>query len=204
MTLDETALSKPFRMSHRRFGWGITAVIVSGLLGVAVHACATWALEADPNWLVLFVLPDWTLIFGAHLISGAAAVTGLALLLPPLLRRISRTWLRRLVGVLVVMAAVAASLPWLVYFVGLGLNTISGTYRKVTAEGGESVIIEHSGFDRRAYSLFRQKSSFLWERSVGWQTAPDVFDPDACTLTAREADLLLTCGTDRVRVPSLN
>jgi hypothetical protein len=98
MTLDETALSKPLRISRRRFSWGITAVIVSGVLGVAVHVCATWALEAGPNWLVLFVLPSWTLFFGAHLISGAAAVTGLALLLPPLLRRIFRTWLRQLLS----------------------------------------------------------------------------------------------------------
>ncbi|TLM80835.1 hypothetical protein [Pseudarthrobacter sp. NamE5] len=102
------------------------------------------------------------------------------------------------------MAAVAAALPWFVYFVGLGLNTISGTYSKVTAEGGESVIIEHSGFDRRAYSVFRQKSSFLWERSGGWHTAPDVFDPNACTLMARKEDLQLTCGTDSVQVPSHN
>jgi hypothetical protein len=102
------------------------------------------------------------------------------------------------------MAAVAASLPWLVSFVGLGLNMVSGTYSKVSAEGGESVIVEHSGFDRRAYSVFSQKSYFLWQRSVGWQTSPDVFNPDNCTLAAREADLLLSCGTDRVPVPSHN
>lgn len=204
MTGDEAVLSKPLRTSRRRFGWGITALIASGLLGFAVHLCATWALEAGPNWLVFFLLPEWTLILGAHLLSGAVAVTGLCLLLPPLLRRISRTWLRRLVAVLSATATVAASLPWAIYFVGLGVNTLGGTYTKVTAEGGESVLVEHSGFDRRAYRVFRQISPLLWGRSEGWQTAPGVFDPSSCTLTVREADYLLTCGTDRVLVPQVS
>jgi hypothetical protein len=204
VTVDEDVLSKPLWMGRRRFGWGITAVIVSGLLGVTVHLCSTWALETGPKWLVFFVLPEWTLIFGAHLVSGAAAVTGLALLLPPFLRRISGTCLRRLAAVLSLTAAAVASLPWSYYLVGLGLNTISSTYRQVTAANGESVIIEHSGFDRRDYSVFLQESPFLWVRSGGWHTAPEVFDPAICTFTIREADYLLTCGTESVTVSPPN
>lgn len=188
-------------MNRRRLGGGLAAVTVSGLLGVAVHVSAAWALEAGPTQLVFFVLPDWALILCAHLVSGAAAVTGLALLLPPLLRHMSRTWLRRVAVVLSAAAAAAASLPWLVYLVGLGVNAAGGTYTTVTAEDGHRVMVYHSGFDRRDYSVFRQKSPFLWQRSLPWQSAQGFFDPATCILTVREPEYLLTCGNDRIPIP---
>lgn len=175
--------------------------MVSGLVGIAAYLSAAWALEAGPRWLVFFVFPQWTLIFGGHLISGAAAVTGLALLLPPLLRRISRTWLRLTAALFSAAAVAAASVSWLVYAISFGLNAASSTYVQVTAEDGESVIVQHSGFDRRDYSVLRQKSPLLWEKTSGWQSAPEVFDPDSCSLLVREAGHLLSCGTESVALP---
>jgi hypothetical protein len=190
-------------MGRRRFAFGLVSSFLAGLLGVTVLASAAWSLEAGPTRLVYFVLPDWALIFCAHLISVAAAVVGLALLVPPFTKGISRIWLRRLIGVLVGVAVAAASVPWLLYFVGIGLNAASATYIRVTAESGESVIVEHSGFDRRDYAVYGQESFFLYERSGGWRTASDVFDPDSCTLAVKTSDLLLTCGADSVPVPPL-
>ena len=125
---------------RRRFVFGLVALLLAGLLGGAVLASTAWDGNTGHTRVVYFVLPFWVLIFCAHLISGAAAVIGLVLLVPPFIRRISRTWLRWTISGLAIAAAVAAAVPWLLYFVGIGLNAASATYSRVTAENGESVL----------------------------------------------------------------
>jgi hypothetical protein len=146
---------------RRRFVFGLVALLLAGLLGVAVLASTAWDGNTGLTRVVYFVLPFWVLIFCAHLISGAAAVIGLVLLVPPFIRRISRTWLRWTISGLAIAAAVAAAVPWLLYFGGIGLNAASATYSRVTAENGESVLVLQSGFDRRDYAVYVQKSFFL-------------------------------------------
>ncbi|MBT2550312.1 hypothetical protein [Arthrobacter sp. ISL-65] len=204
MGSENMAQSRWAPISRRRFGWGLIAAFLAGVLGFAVHTAAIWSLEAGVTRLFFLVLSDWQLIFGAHLLSGVTGATGLALLAPPLIRRITRTWLRRLAAVLVVLAAAAAALPWLLYLVGIGLNAASATYTRVTAETGESVIVEQSGFDRGDYAVYRQEAPFLYERSAEGKSVSDAFDPGECTLADRAADLLLTCGVDSVPVPPLD
>lgn len=186
---------------RRRFVFGLVALLLAGLLGVAVLASTAWDGNADLTRVVYFVLPFWAQIFCAHLISGAAAVIGLVLLVPPFIRRISRTWLRWTISGLAIAAAVAAAVPWLLYFVGIGLNAASATYSRVTAENGESVLVLQSGFDRRDYAVYVQKSFFLYEMRGGWRTSSDVSNLESCTLTSGSSDLLLTCGTDSASVP---
>jgi len=186
---------------RRRFVFGLVALLLAGLLGVAVLASTAWDGNAGLTRVVYFVLPFWVLIFCAHLISGAAAVIGLVLLVPPFIRRISRTWLRCTISGLAIAAAVAAAVPWLLYFVGIGLNAASATYSRVTAENGESVLVLQSGFDRRDYAVYVQKSFFLYEMRGGWRTLSDVSNLESCTLTSGSSDLLLTCGTDSASVP---
>jgi hypothetical protein len=188
-------------MSRRRFTAGLSMAALAGVLGVAVYTAAAWIAEAGPDRLLFVLLPEWQLILCAHLISGAAAVTGMVLLVPPLIDRISKSWHRRVMGVLVVLVGAAAAVPWLVYFVGIGLNAASGTYTKVSGETGESVIVLHSGFDRTAYTIYGQETAFLWKQNVAWQTSSGVFQADNCTLVVRAEDLLLACGADRVSVP---
>lgn len=190
-------------ISPRRLTWGLVAALLSGLLGVAVYASTTWVGHTGPELLVYFAMPEWVLILCGHLLSGVTAVAGLVLLLPPLVRKISRNWLRRLAAVLAVLAAAAAALPWLLYFIGMALNAASATYTKVPAESGESVIVEQSGFDRGAYAVYGQESSWLWQRRIGWEAAKEVFDPKDCTLMAGKAALVLTCGADSIVVPSV-
>ena len=190
-------------MGRRRFACGLVSAFLAGSLAIAVLASAAWSLEASQHLLVFFVLPDWWLIFCGHLISGVSAVAGLALLVPPFIERISRTWLRRLTSVLVALAAAAGAWPWLLYFVGTGLNAISASYTTVTAESGESVIVQHSGFDPADYVVYGQRSPFLYERNAEGKSISDFFDADDCTLAVRDSDLLLTCGSDIVPIPPL-
>lgn len=182
---------------------GLVSAFLAGLSAIAVLASAAWCLEASLDRLVFFVLPEWWLILGGHFISGIAAVAGLAFLVPPLIKRISRTWLRRLTSVFVALAAGAGAWPWFLYFVGIGLNAISASYTTVTAETGESVIVQHSGFDPADYAVYGQRSPFLYERSAQGKSVSDFFQTDDCTLAVRESDLLLTCGSDIVPIPPL-
>ncbi|MCM0618061.1 hypothetical protein MOD31_18735 [Paenarthrobacter sp. TYUT067] len=55
----------------------------------------------------------------------------------------------------------------------------AATYVRVTAESGESVIVEQSGFDGRVYAVYEQESFFVFRRSLEGTSVLDVFDPDA-------------------------
>ncbi|WP_139023235.1 hypothetical protein [Arthrobacter globiformis] len=189
--------------SRRQVKFGCISAITSLLLGVTVHMSATWALDAGVKRLVYFGLPDWGLILWAHLISGATTVTAMLLLVPPGIRRISRPWLRRLTAVLVGLAATAAALPWLVYFVGIGINALTD-YTLVTAENGEKVLVQKPGYDPADYAVYRQESFFVYQRSTDGTSVSDIFEPDDCTLTGHSAGLLLTCGADIIPVPPLS
>ncbi|WP_146187365.1 hypothetical protein [Arthrobacter sp. HMWF013] len=151
-----------------------------------------------------FIIPEWALILSGHLLSGVAALAALVLLLPPLVRRISRVWLRRLTAALAVLASIAAALPWLLYFVGMGLNSISATYAQAWSKTGESAIVEQSGFDRQSFSAYSQESWLLWQRSVRWKTATEGLDAKDCKLAGQSSDLVLSCGADDVVIPPLN
>ncbi|GAT86373.1 hypothetical protein CVCC1112_1033 [Paenarthrobacter nicotinovorans] len=177
--------------------------LVSVVLGVAAQASAAWVSDSWPEVLVYFVMPGWTLILCCHLLSGVAALAALVLLVPVLVRRISRGWIRRLTAVLAVLASVTAALPWSMYSAGMGLAAAAATYAQVTASSGESVVVEQSGFDPQTYSVYSQKSWGLWQRSVRWLSATEAFDPNDCTLTGGSSDLVLHCGVDDVIVPRL-
>jgi hypothetical protein len=191
-------------MGRQRLAFGLVSAILAGLSVVTVLASIAWTSDAGPASLIFFVLPHWALIFCAHLFSGLTALTALALLTPPFIGQIHRTWLRRLMSVVVGLAAAAASVPWLLYFVGIGLNAAGATYVRVAAENGENVIVEQSGFDRRQYAVYRQQSFFVFERTALGTSVSEVFNPDDCTLAVRAADLLLTCGADTLPVLPLD
>lgn len=193
------------RVAHRRsFVWDLILAVVATGLGTGVHAASTWSVEAGPGRLVFFMLSGWQLFLIAHVISGLAAATALTLLIPFLIRKIYRVGVRRLVSAAAVLAAVAAAVPWLFYFAGIGLNAASATYTKVAAEDGRSVIVGQSGFDRRDYVVYSQEALLLWKKSAAGKSVSEVFNPDACRVTmdgAGGADLQLTCGADSITVP---
>lgn len=142
----------------------------------------------------------------AHLISGLAATTALAMLIPLLVRKITRVWFRRVSAAAIILAAVAAAVPWLFYFAGIGLNAAAATYTKVTADDGQSVVVGQSGFDRRDYVVYRQEAPLLWKRSAAGTSVSDVFNPDLCAVTpgvAGGGELQLICGADNILVPPL-
>lgn len=195
--------SPSVQTNRRRLTFGCMSAFTSLFIGVTAHACIALTLEAGVERLVYVVLPDWGLILCAHLISGATAVTALALLIPPLIRRISRTWLRRLTAVLVGLMAAAATLPWLMYFVGIGINAAT-SYTMVTAENGEKVLVQGPGFDPADFTVYRQESFFVYQRSAAGTSVSDIFESDECTLTVCSAELLLTCGADSIPLPPLS
>jgi hypothetical protein len=189
---------------RKRVVGGLILVVVAAGLGTGVHAGSTWSVEAGPGRLVFFVLSGWQLLLVAHVISGLAAATALALLIPLLIRKISRVRVRRLAAVTAVLGAVAAAVPWLFYFAGIGLNVASATHTKVAAGDGRSVIVGQSGFDRRDYVVYSHEALLLWKKSAAGKSVSDVFNPDACTVAtgvAGGADLQLTCGADSILVP---
>ena len=187
--------------SRRRLTWGIASALVSVLLGAAAQASAAWVSDSWPEVLVYFVMPGWALVLCGHLLSGFAALAALVLLVPVLVRRISRGWIRRLTAVFAVLASVTAALPWSLYSAGVGLAAVAATYAKVTASSGESVVVEQSGFDPQTYSVYSQKSWGLWQRSVPQLSATEVFEPKDCTLTGGSTNLVLHCGADDIVVP---
>jgi hypothetical protein len=189
--------------ARRRLKWGIVLALVSVLLGVAAQASAAWVSDSWPEVLVYFVMPGWTLILCCHLLSGAAALAALVLLVPALVARIPRGRIRRLTAVLAVLASATAALPWSIYAAGMGLAAAAATYAQVTASSGDSVVVEQSGFDPQTYSVYSQKSWGLWQRTVPWLSATEVFDPNDCILTDGSSDLVLHCGVDDVIVPRL-
>lgn len=187
--------------ARRRLKWGIVLALVSVLLGVAAQASAAWVSDSWPEVLVYFVMPGWTLILSCHLLSGVAALAALVLLVPVLVARIPRGRIRRLTAVLAVLASATAALPWSIYAAGMGLAAAAATYAQVTASSGDSVVVEQSGFDPQTYSVYSQKSWGLWQRTVPWLSATEVFDPNDCILTGGSSDLVLHCGVDDVIVP---
>jgi hypothetical protein len=187
--------------SRRRLTWGIVSALVSVLLGAAAQASAAWVADSWPEVLVYFVMPGWALVLCGHLLSGIAALSALILLVPVLVRQISRGWLRRLTAVLATLASVTAALSWSMYSAGMGLAAVAATYTQVTAGSGESVLIEQSGFDPQAYSVYSQESWGLWQRSVPRLSATEVFDPKDCILTEGSGNLVLHCGADGIVVP---
>ena len=203
MSAEASHHSQSVTMGRRRLKYGLISASLSLFLGFTVHASAAAALKAGVERLVYFVLPDWGLIFCAHLVSGMAAATALTMLLPPLIGLLSRIWLRRLVAVLLGLAVAAATLLWFIYALGIGLNATT-SYATVTAENGEKVLIKKPGFDPADYSVYRQKSLFVYQRSTVGTSVSDVFEPDDCRLTVRGTHLLLTCGADKILVPPLD
>jgi hypothetical protein len=189
--------------ARRRLKWGIVLALVSVLLGVAAQASAAWVSDSWPEVLVYFVMPGWTLILCCHLLSGAAALAALVLLVPALVARIPRGRIRRLTAVLAVLASATAALPWSIYAAGMGLAAMAATYAQVTASSGDSVVVEQSGFDPQTYSVYSQKSWGLWQRTVPWLSATEVFDPNDCILTDGSSDLVLHCGADGIVVPRM-
>lgn len=188
-------------ISRRRVMWGILSALVSVLLGATAYASAEWVMNAGPELLVYVFMPEWALLVCGHVLSALTALTALVLLLPPLVKLISLAWIRRLTAVLVVLAGAVAALPWSLLFAGMGLNAVSATYAKTTADSGESFIVEQSGFDLRSYSVYSQESWWLWKRSGGWMTATELFDPQDCTLAGETDGLVLRCGADDILLP---
>lgn len=189
--------------ARRRLKWGIVLALVSVLLGVAAQASAAWVSDSWPQVLVYFVMPGWALILCCHLLSGAAALAALVLLVPALVARIPRGRIRRLTAVLAVLASATAALPWSIYAAGMGLAAAAATYAQVTASSGDSVVVEQSGFGPQTYSVYSQKSWGLWQRTVPWLSATEVFDPKDCILTDGSSNLVLHCGADGIVVPRL-
>lgn len=192
-------------MSRSRIAWGISLLVIAAAIGTGAGMLWSWTEAAlAVGQTFFFVFSAGPLMFFGLILSALAAATGMILLVPRLISRIPNSTIRRISKLLVSACVIVTALAWLYFWLATGLLSIAATYYQVTAETGESVVVGKPGFDPASYAVYTQKSTFVFERepSVEGTAASGHFVPDACTLRAQDAILLLTCGDEMVSFPN--
>lgn len=134
------------------------------------------------------------------LLSGA---TGLLMLVPALVRRISRRWLRKTAG-WIACAGAALALPCLALLILFALLGALGfrDYVEFQAADGQSVLVTQDGFDGDIVLIYTEYDDFHYvqnRQSAELSGLPRVRNRD-CQLAAVETRLVLTCGTETVSI----
>lgn len=151
---------------RRREVQGTALIIVAALCTWAGHAIYAAYRAAAREGLLLYVaipadsIASWLRI--AALLAGAA---GLSLLLPALIRRISKKVLRRIAG-WTTGAAAAAAVPYLglmFVFAVLGAFGIGDTV-KITAAAGQSVLVTQDGSEGDSVDIYMQHDEYHYKR----------------------------------------
>lgn len=191
---------------RRREVWG-TALITSAALAFW-WATVVWAApsadDAGRPILFFFLGVSKDLVTGSiqvmSLLSGA---TGLLLLVPALVRRISPRWLRKTAGWIACVGA-ALALPCLALLILFALLGALGfrDYVEFQAADGRSVLVTQDGFDGDIVLIYTEYDDFHYvqnRQATELSGLPRVKNRD-CQLAAVETRLVLTCGTETVTV----
>ncbi|MGQ3382550.1 hypothetical protein [Glutamicibacter sp. TV12E] len=192
-------------LNRKQLAWGIFLLAVAVIFGLG--AGWLWAcLEqlSSSGKVFFFILPGWPLVFCGLLVSGLSAVAGSLCLVPRMFGGIRRKSIRVFVRILGHLLVTAASLIWLCFWLLSGLYSIVSIQHKVTAETGESVLVEEPGFDPASFAVYAPASAFVYERIDGISGMAESrhFVADHCTLQKQDADLILTCGVDVTKFPN--
>ncbi|MBF6671955.1 MULTISPECIES: hypothetical protein [Glutamicibacter] len=192
-------------LNRKQLAWGIFLLAVAVIFGLG--AGWLWA-RSEQLWssgqIVYFILPGRPLVFCGLLVSGLWAVAGLLCLVPKMILGIKRKGMRVFVRILVHLCITAASLVWLYFWLLSGINSVVGTYHKVTAETGENIVVYKPGFDPASFAVYAPASAFVYERidGISGMAQSGHFVADHCTLQKQDADLILTCGVDVTKFPN--
>ncbi len=138
----------------------------------------------------------------AVVLSVITGVIGAFLLVPSLIGRIRRGWLR--ISVICLSAAVA--LPAAAYlallFIFAFVLTDNSHHTRFEAADGRSVLLVESTFDADSVSIYTRYDDFQYaynQAGADLTGFPRVRDRN-CHLEAKEELLLLTCGLDTVTI----
>lgn len=139
----------------------------------------------------------------AVMISIITGVTGVLMLIPSLIRRIHRRWLRISIMCLSTAAALPAAAYLALAFVFSLLLVDTSHYTRLEASDGRSVLLAVSPFDPNdGTSVYTGYDAFhyaLHEGGAVFSGLPLIRDRH-CRLDAAEEVLLLTCGPDAVTI----
>jgi hypothetical protein len=191
--------------SFRRMVWGLVAAALGiGCLWVA-SSLPTFNFrnaEGVPVLLVVFGMAEPWISLVLFLLGGPVAVTALSLLIPPLVRRVRTIWARRILASSVVLAAVAASLVWLLLLVILFLSAGARDYLTVRSAEGQTVIVSQDNFDGDMVSIWVPHSTFFYRPSDAGRelSGSEAVMQGDCELDSSGNDLLLTCGSTLVPI----
>lgn len=196
-------------LSRRRILWGTAFLLIAAIAGSAVGVLWSWASPHRLSQILYYVMPDVQLIFCAFIVSGLTAAAGIVIMVPPLIRCISRLWVRRLSGIAVSLTIFALAALWLLFLPFFFVNAFGHSYTKVSAEDGQSVVVKRNGFKPKSYEVYTRRSSNIYEYYDGFVSASrhttgsrGTFDLDTCVLDSNDAGFLLTCGDEVVRIPN--
>jgi hypothetical protein len=191
----------------RRELWGIALITLAALASwweIAVWAVPKVDGAGQPVLFYFLGLSKDSVTGWIQVTSLIGGAIGLLLLVPPLIRRIRRRWLRRTTGWIVGILGAALGLPYLaLVFLFASLGAIGfNDYVKFQADDGRSVLVTQDGFDGDLVSIYSEYDDFhyvLNQSADELSGFPRVKNRD-CHLAAAEARLVLTCGTETVTV----
>lgn len=190
---------------RRREIWGAALIAVAALAGFGSHAANEVVREAVGRHLVIYIgVPGSSIVYSLLVLVFLAGAAGTLLLVPSLISRIPRKWLRRTVGwTLALAAAAAAPFLGLTFFFAVLLATGSGDYVKVVAPDGQSVLVTQDDFDGDVVHVYTHHDDFTYKfdrpapELSGWPRVED----QGCRLDTVGEELQLICGA---HVLSLN
>jgi uncharacterized membrane protein YhaH (DUF805 family) len=191
---------------RRREVWG-TALTSSAALAFW-WATVVWAApttdDAGRPVLFFFLGVSKDLVTGSiQIMSLIGGAIGLLLLVPALIRRIRRGWLRQTSG-LIACAGAALALPCLALVFLFALLGALGfrDYVEFQAADGRSVLVTQDGFDGDIVLIYTKYDDFHYvqnRQATELSAFPRVKNRD-CQLAAVDTQLVLTCGTETVSV----
>lgn len=190
----------------RREVWG-TALTSSAALAfwwaTVVWAAPSADVAGRPILFFFLGVSKDSVTGSVQIMSLIGGAVGLLLLVPALIRRIRRRWLRQTSG-WIACAGAALALPCLalVFLLAL-LSTIGfGDYVEFHAADGQSVLVTQDGFDGDIVWIYTEYDDFQYvqnRQATELSGLPRVKNRD-CQLAAVEPRLVLSCGTETATI----
>jgi uncharacterized membrane protein YhaH (DUF805 family) len=190
----------------RREVWG-TALTSSAALAfwwaTVVWAAPSADVAGRPILFFFLGVSKDSVTGSVQIMSLIGGAVGLLLLIPALIRRIRRRWLRQTSG-WIACAGAALALPCLalVFLLAL-LSTIGfGEYVEFHAADGQSVLVTQDGFDGDIVWIYTEYDDFHYvqnRQATELSGLPRVKNRD-CQLAAVEPRLVLSCGTETATI----
>jgi hypothetical protein len=188
---------------RRREIWGSALLVVAAALyGWVTFFFSAHPLAPDGQRLIFFWGIEGDAVVGlTFLVVGLVGCAGLLLLLPSLIRRVHRRWLRVTTG-WAAAAAVVAAAPFLGMFLLVGVILSFGTGIREVAPDGRSVIVSQDQFDGDVVRIYTEFDAFhyRWYREAPELSGPRTITSENCRLESSGEALVLSCGAGEVTI----